>query len=202
MAMRTGRFRAILVLGAAILALTACGPLWLPRIGHFLIQEDELATADVVVVLAGDYSGGRVARGLELVRQGVAPLVLLNGSSSIFLETECRQAVDYAFSLGAEPTEAEPFCFEASSTLAESVLVDRELVRRGYRSAVVVTSDFHTRRSRMIFSQSASGNVEYRFAAAPTPGFNPDVWWRSRSGKKVVALEYLKLLNSTFERIG
>ena len=202
MAKRAGRFRAVLVLGVAVLALVAAGPAWLPRIGHFLIQEDELSTADVIVVLAGDYSGGRVARGVELVREGVAPLALINGSRSIFLAKECHQAADYAHSLGAKPTEAEAFCFNAPSTLAESALIDQELVGRGYRTAVVVTSDFHTRRARMIFRQSASGKVEYRFAAAPTPGFNPDSWWRSRSGKRTVLLEYLKLLNSTFERIG
>lgn len=201
MAARSFRSRAILVLAALAVVGWAAHGLWLPKVGWFLVQEDEIRPSDVVVVLAGDYSGTRVRFGVELVAQGAAPLALLNGSRRVFLDKECAMAAEYAESLAAGAA-VEPFCFEAASTAEEAAIVDRELVARGVESAIVVTSNFHTRRARMIFRDATSGAVRYAFAAAPTPGFDPDRWWLSRSGKKTLVLEYLKLLNSSLEAAG
>lgn len=173
----------------------------MPEIGRFLVQSDDLEPADVLVVLAGDYSGSRIKRAVELVREGAAPLALLNGSQQMYLSRECLLAAEYAVSIGGE-AETEPFCFYAASTLDEARIVDDELLRRGVKSAIVVTSEFHTRRARLIFRQATSGKVRYQFAASPSPGFYPDRWWQSRTGRKIVVLEYLKLLHSTVERAG
>ncbi len=201
------RIRTALVLVAlAAAAAWLSGPFWLSGMGGFLIQTDELEPADVIVVLAGDYSGRRVRTAVELLEDGLAPLALLNGAQRLFDMDECGLAAEhgaaYAAAHGVDAARLEPFCFLAGSTLEESRIVDAELVRRGLRRAIVVTSNFHTRRARMIFRAHTSGQVEYRFASAVTGGFNPDSWWRSRTGKKIVVVEYLKLLNSFLERAG
>ena len=200
MSYRPRRLQTTLVVFALALAVWASAPTWLSALGGFLVQVDELEQADVIVTLAGDYSGSRVEKTMELLEDGWAPLALLNGATGLFDARECTLALDFARGRGADPAQVEAFCFDADSTLEESRIVDAELVNRGVHSAIVVTSNFHTRRARMIFHSATSGEVEYRFAAAPADGFQPDAWWRSRTGKKTLVVEYLKLVNSMLER--
>jgi len=195
------RFRTLAVLAVVCAVLFATSGLWLPISARYLTRVDGPPTppADVVVALAGDMTGGRVMRAAELVREGAAPLALANGAAGMFGEEECRLAARFAWERGAERAEVEPFCFEADSTLEESQIVDAELKRRGFRRAFVVTSEFHTRRARYIFNRHTSGDVEYHFLASQTRGFDPDAWWRSRGGQKLLFLEYVKFAHSLLE---
>jgi len=195
------RIRTLVVLVLLCAALWATHGVWLPIPGRFLTAVDgpPQQPADIVVALAGDLSGGRVLRAAELVADGAAPLALANGAFRIFGEDECRQAVQYARRRGVPQAAVEPFCFRADSTLAESQLVDAELRRRGVRRALVVTSDFHTRRARYIYRRHTSGQVDYHFLSAPTRGFDPETWWQSRSGQKTVFLEYVKFAHTLIE---
>lgn len=88
---------------------------------------------------------------------------------------------------------------EADSTIEEAQIVDDELTRQGVSKALVVTSDFHTRRSRSLFAARGSGKVKYVFVASPYPEFDPEAWWHSRQGTKTLFLEYLKTVYTWFE---
>lgn len=195
------RFRTLVVLVLLCAALWLTHGFWLPLPGRFLTAVDgpPERPADIVVALAGDLSGGRVLRAAELVADGSAPLALANGAFRIFGVDECRQAAQFAWDRGAPRQSVEPFCFDADSTLAESQIVDAELRRRGVRRALVVTSEFHTRRARYIYRRHTSGQVAYHFLSAPTRGFDPESWWRSRSGQKTVFLEYVKFAHTLIE---
>jgi len=164
-----------------------------------LVRTDQPKQADIVVVLAGGSHGERVIRAAELVEKGYAPKVLVNGSRQFYGIDESRAATDLAVSRGVRPEVLEPFALEATSTLEELLALEPELLRRGASQALVVTSNFHTRRARSIFRRFGSGEVEYAFVAAPWPDFDPDNWWKSRAGRKLVLLEYLKTVNSLFE---
>ena len=70
-----------LVLLAVGLAVT-----WRPLLtaaGAFLIVEDPLEKADVILVLSGGRKDERVRQGAELYRQGYAPWVLLSGGEEL-----------------------------------------------------------------------------------------------------------------------
>lgn len=188
----------------ALVALIAIGAMtrtqWLPLLGAALVHEDPLAPADVVVALAGDLDGLRARRAADLVREGYAPLALINGAGEFYGIEEAPTAVAWLAEQGYDDMPIEPFQFEGDSTLMESQVLDAELRRRGVGSALVVTSDFHTARARRIFRDWTSGRIEYRFTAAPTRNFSPDSWWRSRAGQKIAFLEWIKTIHSWFER--
>ena len=154
----------------------------------------EAGPADVVIALAGDFSGQRAFRAAELVEAGAAPVALLNGAFDVYGVHECRQAA--AMVQERRPQAAvEPHCFHADSTLEESRIVDEELRRRGAKRALVVTSDFHTRRASYIFRKHTSGEVEYDFTSAPTPDFKAESWWQTRSGQMWFFCTSLNLWN-------
>ena len=188
-----------LLLASAVALLYVSGPYYLPAVGSFLIKTDPLEEAEIVVVLAGDGSGHRIMKAVELVEQGYAPLVLVDGPLRHYDFSEAALAIEFAARRGAAREILEAFPIMASSTQSEAEMVDQELRRRGIRKALVVTSDFHTRRARNLFRKRTSGLVAYRVVAARYPGFHLESWWRSRFGLKVVFLEYIKTAASWLE---
>jgi uncharacterized SAM-binding protein YcdF (DUF218 family) len=196
--MRALRIITAAVLIAGVVYLTS--DFWAPGPAKFLIRTDPIDSADVIVVLAGDGSGRRVEEGLRLLQAGLAPRMLVDGSYELYEARECDLARAFAIAHGGDPEAIEPLCMEADSTLEESRIVDQELRSRDVKHAIIVTSDFHTARAGRIFRKSASGDVRYSFAASPTPGFDPDTWWLSRSGREIVVIEWIKTLNSWWEQ--
>ena len=196
--MRALRIITAAVLIAGVVSLTA--DFWAPGPAKFLIQSDPLDSADLIVVLAGDGSGRRVEEGLRLLQAGLAPRLLVNGSYSLYESRECDLGRDFAIARGGDPASIEAFCVDADSTLAESLILDKELRSRHIEHAIIVTSDFHTGRTGRIFHNWTSGDIRYSFAASSTPDFDPDSWWRSRPGREIVVIEWIKTLNSWLEQ--
>lgn len=196
--MRALRIITAAVLIAGVVYLSA--DLWAPGPAKFLIRADPQNSADLIVVLAGDGSGRRVEEGLHLLEAGLAPRMLVNGSYSLYEARECDLGRSYAIARGGDPQVIEAFCMVADSTQDESRILDQELRSRGIEHAIIVTSDFHTARAGRIFRQWTSGDVRYSFAASSTPGFDPDSWWRSRPGREIVVIEWIKTLNTWLEQ--
>ena len=184
---------------AIVLLLSVTHPVWLGWAGNFLVKTDPLEAADIIVALAGDGSGRRLLRAAELVEQGYAPRVLIPGPRTAYGARESDLALEFARREGLDMEVLEGFPVDVTSTLEELAFVDRELQRRGVKKALVVTSNFHTRRARNIYRKHTSGAIEYIFVAADSPRFDPDSWWKTRDGKEVLVIEYIKTLNSWFE---
>lgn len=193
---RRGR---VLLLLAALLVAYLGRDVWLAEMGRALVKTDPLQKAEIAVVLAGDPAGHRIMKAVEIVEEGYAPRILVNGPGDYYGRNEADLAIAFAGERGAPPDIFEPFRFEAASTLEESRVVERELERRQVQKAIVVTSDFHTRRARSIYHRHGSGAVEYVFIQADDPDFDPERWWHTRKGKKIVFLEYVKTLYSWLE---
>lgn len=126
--------------------------------------------ADAVVVLAGG-GGPRLAQGLELVRRGVAPvLVVSDGWSPTWPEANRLCA--------GRPAPVRVVCFHPDPyrTRGEAEAFARLAASRGWRSVVVVSSRYHLVRARMLFercydgkvnTEAAEGGVVSRILAAP-----------------------------------
>jgi uncharacterized SAM-binding protein YcdF (DUF218 family) len=139
--------------------------------------EDSPTRADVVVVLAGDHD--RLAKGLELMRRRVAPvLVISDGNVPGWPEGNRLCAGHQSF---------RTICFhpEPFSTRGEAQTVARLMRRRGWRRVVVVTSTYHVIRARMDFRRCVDGEVEGVGAKA-----DPENWLEG------VVLEWPKLAYS------
>lgn len=111
-------------------------------------KEDEPSRADAVVVLAGN-ADLRIPVGRALVRDGVAPrLVLSEEDDEDFPRALCRRAEVTCF-------QADPF-----STTGEAAAIGELARRRGWRSVVVVTSDYHLTRARLLVDRCVDGHVQ------------------------------------------
>lgn len=117
-------------------------------------RQDSPGRADAVVVLAGSRHP-RLAKGLELMRKRVAPvLVISDGFDPNWPEANrlCRR----------RSPKFRVVCFRPDpySTRGEAEEVGRLARTRGWHSVVVVTSTFHVTRARMLFNRCVDGRVE------------------------------------------
>jgi uncharacterized SAM-binding protein YcdF (DUF218 family) len=82
----------------------------------------------------------------------------------------------------------------AATTYDEAAALATFLQDHPAARVLVVTNDFHTRRSRWVFARvlgDRDGQVS--FVSAPTDEFPMDHWWQSQCGFQLIATEYLKL---------
>jgi uncharacterized SAM-binding protein YcdF (DUF218 family) len=188
-------WRKWVVMAALVTVIWASRGWWLRGIGDFLVENDEPQRADIVVVLAGDGYGHRLMKAVELVRQGYAPLVLLDGPRVSYGSHESELAADWAVKQGVPREILALLPMRARSTVMEVKALNPELERRGIKKALVVTSNFHTRRARAVFNRFGLKSIQYIMIAARDEDFDPADWWQSREAKKTVLLEYTKLVN-------
>jgi uncharacterized SAM-binding protein YcdF (DUF218 family) len=161
--------------------------------GAFLVEAHPPVHADMVLVLAGDGYGHRILKGAQLVREGWAPKVLVSGPDGTYGFYECDMAIPFAVRAGYPEEYFLHFENTARSTREEARMAAGELRRLGVKKVLVVTSDYHTRRSARMY-QEAAPDLEVTVVAAPSRDFTPDGWWRSRQGQKLFFYEWLKTI--------
>jgi uncharacterized SAM-binding protein YcdF (DUF218 family) len=150
----------------------------------FVPVEDEAGKADAVVVLSGS-KHERLDRGLELVREGVAPTLVISGG----FDPRQPRANQLCRAGGAD---FEVICFAPNpdSTRGEAREVSDLARTHGWRRVLLVTSRFHVTRARMLFDRCLDADVDavgvdYPWTSVPT----------------VIAGEWVKLgLSSTIAR--
>lgn len=176
----------------AVILVVAHRPL-LNAAGRYLIVEDPLDRADVIVVLSGGRRDERVRQAADLYRAGYAPRVLLSGGEALAgLPTHQVQKLQ-ALNNGI-PESALLFEISSTSTGEQAKFLRPILEGHGVRRALVVTSSYHTRRTRHLFRKAFVGSsVEIRVYPVQRDLFNPLDWWTREADTETVVLEYIKL---------
>jgi uncharacterized SAM-binding protein YcdF (DUF218 family) len=173
----TGDLRGCRILGGVALATLALVVLT-PAIGWVARRYAEparLVPAQAIVVLGGHLgpdgrlntsSWRRLVHGILLYRQGLAPLLVLNGSTPARGPSEAEVRARTARELGV-PSAAILAVTGANTTRDEAVRVSAELRARGIRSILLVTGPLHLVRARAVFERQG---LEVR--AAPSADFS------------------------------
>jgi len=150
----------------------------------FVPTEDDPGNAEAVVVLVGS-KHARLDRGLELVREGVAPtLVISDGFDPRQPRANrlCREGGD-VFSVAC-------FTPDPDSTRGEARAVAELARKHHWHRVLLVTSRFHVTRARMLFDRCLDADVD---------AVGVDYPWTSVPA--AVAGEWVKLgLSSTVAR--
>jgi uncharacterized SAM-binding protein YcdF (DUF218 family) len=186
---RLGILALILCLVAGTLAATH--DIWLRAIGEYLTYSEPPCKADMIVVLAGDFFGNRIEKAGELLKAGWAPNVLVSGAGVCYGNNEGDLAIQFVTRKGYAGDRFFNVPSPARSTTEEAQYMVQEMRRRGVHRFILVTSDFHTRRSAKIYRKTAP-DIPFCVVAAPDNDFSPDGWWHTREGRKVAFTEWLK----------
>jgi uncharacterized SAM-binding protein YcdF (DUF218 family) len=191
-ARRPSRFLKISVCIIVLVGLLAAThALWLAMLGRALVHDDGPARADIAVVLAGDYTGGRILKAAELVKEGYVPDVLVSGPKVLYGLYECDVEIPFAVRHGYPESWFIRAPNHALSTRDEAASVLPDLRRRGVHRFLLVTSDYHSARAGRIFRE-AGRDFDIRMVTAPDEYFRADGWWHSREGQKTFFFEWSK----------
>lgn len=185
------RFRWVLILAALVLLLLLTHSFWLAALGGYLVHAEAPAPADMIVVLGGDYHGDRILTAAALVRQGLAPRVLISGPAGFYGLHESDLAIPFAVQHGYPEAYFVALPNDSRSTVSEAEVVLAELRKRNVHKIDIVTSNFHTRRSGYIYRARAH-DMEVHVVAAPDQFFTSDGWWKNRDARKVFLMEWMK----------
>src|SRR6266481_3664234 len=164
------------------------------------IIEDPLDKADAIIVLGDDnFYADRATRGAELFREGKAPVIVASGRR---LRPNAGMAELMEHDLverGVPRDKIVRFAHDADSTLEEAQALARFAKERKWRSVIVVTSNFHTRRTRYIFRRVFPQGMEVRIASARDGDFDPERWWEKRKSIKELTREFAGMVAALWE---
>jgi uncharacterized SAM-binding protein YcdF (DUF218 family) len=173
--------------------------------GYGLVANDLLpAHLDGLVVLQGSISGekARIEGAVRLLQQGIAGRMFV----SVPKESYWGQAVSplaYRYiekKYGGEIASRTDFCEirpDVNSTETEANELIECLQQHGLNSVAVVTSDYHSRRSGIIWRrilQRKHSPIRLWVHGVVDPEFHAAGWWRDRLSAKTWLGESIKLL--------
>ncbi|MBD3181938.1 hypothetical protein GF312_06590 [Candidatus Poribacteria bacterium] len=199
------RYIVLIAILTFLIILAATHVLWLEAIASFLIVQDELYPVDVIIVLGG---GGaeRVLQAVKLYKEGYADKIVFTGMKAKLpgmIVTWPQLAMREASSLGIPESkiilEERP-----TSTYEDAVYSKEDMIKRGLKSAIIVSSPHHTRRARMIFHKVFKDNKDMSIIFSPVEsdqGFQVHRWWTREAELIGVFNEYCKLVFYIFKYI-
>jgi DUF218 domain len=172
--------------------------------GYLLISDDPLPPhLDGAIVLQGSVLGekARVAGAVRLLSQGTTERLLLSvPKESYWGQSVAPIAYAHIAKLyGQEVASHVEFCEtdDLDSTEEEAGALAGCINQRGWRAVAVVTSDYHTRRTGMIWKRmlrQQNSSIQLWIHAVPDPEFHASRWWRERRSAKTWVMEITKLV--------
>jgi uncharacterized SAM-binding protein YcdF (DUF218 family) len=184
-----GRARILMLVGVLVAAAIL---IFAANAGRFLVV-DSPEPSDVILVLAGE-TDRRPARALELLSQGYGRSVVIDvpAQNKTYEFTELQLAEKYVHDL-PQAASVRICATQGLSTRDESRDTEKCLAREQGDRVLIVTSDFHTRRSLSIFRHELHGKSFSVAAARDNTQFGAR-WWTHRQWAKTCFDEWLRLL--------
>ena len=174
----------------------------LTGVADYLIVNDKLEPADIIFLLNGDYNT-RPFYASDLYKQGLAPVIVVaysEDSPAVKLglipnDTDIAVGVMEKLGVPADKIVVLRIPDGVTSTFDEATVLYQYSETNEVHNVILVTSAFHTRRTKWIFDRELAGlPVRLEMAAAPYPTFDQTNWWQGESGLITVNNEYIKLI--------
>ena len=150
--------------------------------------------SDVILLLAGDEDDIRYWKGIELLRSGYAPRMLVDARADgiSYGRTPAEMTEDFIQrTAGGLAVHACPT--RGTSTLQELRSAAACLQPIAPHTILLVTSDYHTRRALAIARQ-VYPRYSWSVAAANSGLLSAPRWWAHREAAKNVLLEWQKMV--------
>lgn len=176
------------------------------RVGSWLVVADPLTESDAIVVLSGAVPY-RAIGGARLYQEGWAPEVWLTRATASeeyeamaelgiepLIDADYNRQVLERLGVPAEAIRAIPT--PVRNTLDEIRATADMLSETDGESVIIVTSPYHTRRSRALWRRAVGRSPRLSIQPAHEDPFEPARWWRSSSDIGLVAKELLGLVNA------
>ncbi|MFC1496435.1 YdcF family protein [Candidatus Margulisiibacteriota bacterium] len=188
------RYKYIIVLFCLVILIYILHPFLLESLARFLVAEDNLVKADVIVVLSGDGNGERMVEAARLFKDNYAKWVLISGGQFYWKTTYAGIMKKHAQALSIPP-ESVLIEDKSESTYENAKFCLPIIKQKGFRSILLVTSPTHSRRARHVFLNIYDKEgVKIISHPVRESRFKVKRWWTRHEDTQKVVLEYVKLL--------
>jgi uncharacterized SAM-binding protein YcdF (DUF218 family) len=202
----TGLVKLLLLCFMAFLALGLLS-FWinpLEVLGNFLIKKDPTEKADLIVVLSGDL-WARANEAADLYNKGLANRILLlrelkrKGAEELqkmgIVFPESYQVNKRVLMKKGVPERAISISNkEVNSSFQEASFINEYLNTHQWKSVIVVTSKFHSRRACRTLKTISNGEKKVICSPSRYDPFSPETWWTERRQARALFFEYQKLI--------
>jgi uncharacterized SAM-binding protein YcdF (DUF218 family) len=201
-----GVISSLIALLAAIFILTV---LYFARhpifrlIGEGWVIEDTLDRSDAILILSDDnFYADRATRAAQAYRQGLAPVVVASGRRLRPYAGIAELMEHDLIERGVPKDKILRVAHDADNTREESIALAQFARQKKWRSVIVVTSNYHTRRARYIFAHVFPQDIRVQVTGARDGDFDPEQWWEKRISVKQLAREMAAMLVAVWEQHG
>jgi uncharacterized SAM-binding protein YcdF (DUF218 family) len=175
----------------------------LQRFTRMIIAGAEPIPADAIVVLSGD--PGRAVEAADLFKRHIAPYVVITTELPPTVYEKARKdGVQLVLNHENYVRLLQGYGVPAVNILRiESYVGDtfdevrqiRDFAReKGWTRLVIVTSNFHTRRARMVARYLLEPEIRVAVVSSHYDNFKPESWWKSQAQTRTFAIEVEKLI--------
>jgi len=205
--MRRAKLIFLIILSLAVIQLIASHQSILKALGEYLIfQQPAPQQADVIVIIANwEDTIIRVRTGADFYKAGVAKAIFVPRMEQMAgleeikkLEINIPENRDLVITilqgLGVPLYAIETSAQEVTNTWDEAQEVNNLVEQKGYKSVLLVTSKYHSRRAYLIFKDALKGKATVFSAPSSYDSSDPESWWKREEDAKKVIMEYPKLL--------
>src|ERR671913_873627 len=151
-------------------------------------ERDPGGRADGIVALTG--GAQRIGDAIDLLAKGYGRRLLITGVNE-------KTSRDEIARLNPGQRRFFECCvdldYRARNTIGNAIETRRWMQDNGFRSLIVVTSNYHMRRTLLELDNVMPGARKVPFAVVPE-AIDVDSWWRSPGMAKFLAYEYVKLI--------
>jgi uncharacterized SAM-binding protein YcdF (DUF218 family) len=188
---------------AIVLLLAVVGVVVFRNVGHWLVREDALGRADVIVVLSGGLPF-RAQAAAGVFKSGYAPAVWVSrplgpreelAALGIQFVGEEEYNRKILVQQGVPDSAIRIFPDTIVNTQDEVEEISQEMRRDGKHTVIIVTSPQHTRRVRALWRKLVGDDPRVIVRAAWDDPFDADHWWRTTAAVLAVVRESMGLLN-------
>lgn len=181
--------RKVIIVLMVFAAVMVTSNYWLTAYGNFLVVDEAPQKSDAIVVLGGE-TVPRVAKGADLYKQGYAGLIIMSGGGNLTSRhSEADLMLFEAMDLGV-PQSSVILERKSESTYENALFVKQIAQEKEIKSILLVTSSYHTRRARNIFTKVfRDTGVRIIMVSAPDRKFSPSSWWQKHEGQQKALVE-------------
>lgn len=189
--------------------------MWLPIPGTFLLVKDDIHKADCIAPLVGD-TYFRLKKVVELYNEGYSKNIVVSvlpergeelreyynfknrvlGLKDMAPGEFYLKALEY---LGLKTKDIYFTEHEVTSTYDEAIATRDFMLKKGFKSLILITSTYHMRRTLAIFNLVFKGTgIKIYNCTARNLKYDPDHWWLKERDVKAISLEYLSIAYNIF----
>jgi uncharacterized SAM-binding protein YcdF (DUF218 family) len=190
-----------------VVVLAALAALYLARhpifrlLGEGWIVEDTLERSDAILVLSDDnFYADRATRASQVFRQGLAPVVVASGRRLRPYAGVAELIEHDLIERGVPKDKILRVPHDADNTREEAITLAQIAKQKKWHSVIVVTSNFHTRRARYIFSHVFPKDIKVWITGARDGDFDPERWWEKRASVKDLVREMASMIVAIWEQ--